>query len=280
MPETLRVDTGLVSQAGADLQAIAAAIPPPPPVSSPTGADALSTAIAAKITEVVDPVIAQMPVVKQALDDYAKKVEAAAAKYDTVDRALAEGVQKLIEAFDAKFGKSSDGAGTPAPAAPNVSGQASAPATAGGSGMPAGSGGGPTAGHAPSSATTPISNSTADTSGAAQQSGQFGQMMQMPMQMAQQAAQAPTQMMGMAGSIPQAVTQGLQSVMQSVGQSAEGSGGEPGGASEQQGTNAEASDGAAPGVEGGERAPEFGPQQRVSLDTASRQGDEDRGTKL
>jgi len=76
----------------------------------------------------------------------------------------------------------------------------------------AGAGGGATAAGA-----TPAA-------GAAQQAGQMGQMMGMPMQMAQQAAQIPMQLAGMAASIPQGIMQGVQSAMQQVGQMAGGTG--------------------------------------------------------
>jgi len=56
--------------------------------------------------------------------------------------------------------------------------------------------------------------------GAAQQAGQMGQLIGMPMQMAQQAAQIPMQLAGMAASIPQGIMQGVQSAMQQVGQMA------------------------------------------------------------
>ncbi|HJT90945.1 MAG TPA: PE domain-containing protein [Mycobacterium sp.] len=52
----------------------------------------------------------------------------------------------------------------------------------------------------------------------ADQGGQLGQMMGMPMQMAGQAAQIPMQLMGMAAAIPQGIMQGVQSAMQQVGQ--------------------------------------------------------------
>ncbi len=74
MTEDLRIDTGLVLEAGGRLQTLAGAIPPPPATFSPAGADALSTAIAGKIAEVVDPVIAQLPVTKEELTRFAQNV--------------------------------------------------------------------------------------------------------------------------------------------------------------------------------------------------------------
>ena len=67
MTEDLRVDTSLVRESGGKLQTIAGLIPEPPATFSPPGGDALSTAIAGKVAEVVDPVVAQMPITKDAL---------------------------------------------------------------------------------------------------------------------------------------------------------------------------------------------------------------------
>jgi hypothetical protein len=246
MSEDLRVDTGLVSKAGSDLQTIASAIPQPPGVSRPSGADALSTAIAAKITEVVDPVVAQLPVVKQALQQYAQKVETAAKIYDNVDRMISEEIQRRVEEFDEKFGTGSSGA----------SGHASNGSSGAGGGGPrtgAPAAGTPTAARSPAGAEG-IGVSTA----AASQSGQAGQMMQVPLQMAQQAAQVPTQMMGMAGAAPQAISQGMQTVTQrNSGMS---------GADDGSVTGDEAAQAAA-GSGSGERAPAT-PQQLSPADDA------------
>ena len=78
MTETLRIDTGLVLEAGGRLQTLAGAIPPPPATFRPAGADALSTAIAGRVAEVVDPVIAQLPVTKEELTRFAQNVVNAA----------------------------------------------------------------------------------------------------------------------------------------------------------------------------------------------------------
>ncbi|WP_326548518.1 type VII secretion target [Mycolicibacterium sp. ND9-15] len=186
MTETLRIDTGLVREAGARLQALAGAIPPPPASHSPAGGDALSTAIAAKVAEVVDPVIAQLPVTKDELTRYAEKVVNAANTYDAVDRQIAEEILKRDEALD-------DAAGP---------------------------GGGATAGFAGSS-----SGATASpVAGEARQAGQMGSMTQIPAQMTQQATQAPMQAAGMAAAIPQAMTQGAQQAVQQVGPLAETAG--------------------------------------------------------
>ncbi|MGV0714839.1 PE domain-containing protein [Mycolicibacterium sp. XJ662] len=189
MTETLRIDAPLVQQAGSRLQALAAAIPPPPAAFSPTGADALSVAIAGKVAEVVDPVLAQLPVAKEELTRYAQKVLAAAGMYDATDRQIAEEILKRLGEFDgSQAGSGSAGGGAGAGAATAAEGAATTGA------------------------------------GAADPAGQMGQMMQMPMQMAQQAAQIPMQLAGMAGAIPAAMMQGMQSAMQQVGQLSEMSG--------------------------------------------------------
>lgn len=185
MTEDLRVDTGLVREAGGRLQEIAADLPEPPAVHRPTGADALSAAIAAKVAEVVDPVIAQMPIAKQALTQYAQNVINAAGRYDTADRQLAEDILKRVGEFDETFGGGgAAGAGT-------------------GSGAAGAATGAMLGAGAPAAASAPT-----------QQGGQFGSMMQTPMQMAQQAAQAPMQMAGMAGTVPQSAQQAMQQVGQ------------------------------------------------------------------
>ncbi|MCT7659001.1 hypothetical protein [Mycobacterium deserti] len=256
MPETLRVDTGLVSEASGSLQTIAGAIPPPPTVSSPSGTDALSAAIAAKINELVDPVIAQMPISKEELKKYAEKVATAARTYDNVDRMLAEEIQRRVEDLDNKFGKGSESA--PEGANPAVG------APSGGAGAPSGGGRSEAGGGAAASGGSGAGGAAAP---ASQPAGQMGQTMQDPTQMAQQASQSPGQMPGMVTAVPQAAAQGLQSVMQTVGQLSESSGAgdepadaesrlaEPGSSMASLVTGA-ASGGAAPGSAGGERAPE------------------------
>ncbi|WP_082949421.1 type VII secretion target [Mycolicibacterium celeriflavum] len=185
MTEVLRVDTGLVREAGGRLRGIAADIPEPPTVYRPTGADALSAAIAAKVAEVVDPVLAQMPVTKEELTKYAVNVVNAANTYDAVDSQLAEEILKRLELLDEAARTGGNGA-----SGGGVSGAAlGATGVAPGGAMPAAS---------------PVQ-------GVAQQ----------PMQVAQQAVQAPIQMAGMAGAFPQAMTQGTQQAMQQAGQLSE-----------------------------------------------------------
>ncbi len=233
MTEDLRVDTALVRQSGSRLQTIAGLIPEPPATFSPAGADALSTAIAGKVAEVVDPVIAQMPITKDELTRYAQNVLAAADRYDATDRQIAEDILKRLGLLDEATGASG---GVPGP-----------PLAAGG-GQQAGA---PAAG--------------------AGQADQMGQLMQMPMQLAQQAAQIPMQLASMAAAIPQAMMQGVQSAMQQASQMAtqgEGALGDDdsklaeGVVEEPPEERAEPrSDEAAPGESSGERAPEPAPQE-------------------
>lgn len=106
MTETLRIDTELVLEAGGRLQALAEGIPEPPGSFKPAGEDALSTAIAAKVAEIVDPAIAQLPVAKEELAKYAQNVVNAANTYDSTDRAIAEEILKRLESVDDVAGAS------------------------------------------------------------------------------------------------------------------------------------------------------------------------------
>ena len=232
MTEDLRVDTGLVRDAGGRLQEIAANLPEPPAVHRPTGADALSAAIAAKVTEVVDPVIAQMPIAKQALTQYAQKVINAAGTYDTADRQLAEEIVKRVGQFDDAFG------------------------SGGAAGSGSGVAGGQTAGGLVGGALGAGTASPVAT--AAQQGGQLGSIMQTPMQMAQQGAQAPMQMAGMAGAVPQALQQAGQQAVQQAGQLAEmaGQGESTSDASASTEGVEQPKDKAVPGDDAGERTPD------------------------
>ncbi|OBK72585.1 hypothetical protein [Mycobacterium sp. 1164985.4] len=106
MTETLRIDTELVLEAGGRLQALAEGIPEPPASFKPEGDDALSTAIAAKVAEIVDPVIARLPVAKAELAKYAQNVVNAAHSYDSTDRAIAQEILKRLESVDDAAGAS------------------------------------------------------------------------------------------------------------------------------------------------------------------------------
>lgn len=208
MTETLRVDTELVQKSGGKLQSIARDLPEPPASYSPTGGDALSAAIAQKVTEVVDPVLTQMPIAKEELSRYAQKVVNAANTYEAVDRQIADEILKRLGLFE-----EAAAGGSPTGGAPSAGG--------GGSGASAAAGGA----TAPVMGTGPAAGGVQQVSAGAQQASagaqQAGQMMQMPMQMAQQAAQAPMQMGGMLGAVPQALQQVAQQAMQQAGQLSE-----------------------------------------------------------
>jgi hypothetical protein len=232
----LRVDTALVRQSGGKLQTIAGLIPEPPATFSPAGADALSTAIAGKVAQVVDPVIAQMPITKDELTRFAQNVLTAADQYDAGDRQIAEEILKRLGLFD-------DAAG-------------------GGSGSTGGGAGPPTTGAA-QQAGSPAAG--------AGQTDQMGQLMQLPMQMAQQAAQIPMQLAGMAAAIPQAMMQGVQSAVQQASKMSGDDADELGeedpkhddedGEKRREGEAGQRPDEAAPGDTGSERAPVPGSQE-------------------
>ncbi len=238
MTEDLRVDTALVRQSGGKLETIAGLIPEPPATFSPVGTDALSTAIAGRVAEVVDPVIAQMPITKDELTRFAQNVIKAADSYDGTDRQIAEEILKRLGLFEDAVSSG----GSPAGGTGGSAGSIGSPAAVG---SPAAGGG---------------------------QSDQMGQLMQMPMQMAQQAAQIPMQLAGMAAAIPQAMMQGVQSAVQQATQMAQSGEGEeklPGDEAqtpeedreERLEDEAEPQPEAAPGNSGGERVPDAGPQE-------------------
>jgi hypothetical protein len=238
--EDLRVDTALVRQSGGKLETIAGLIPEPPATFRPAGTDALSTAISGKIAEVVDPVLAQMPIAKDELTRFAQNVLAAADRYDSTDRQIAEEILRRLGLFQEAGPGSGGPVGGTGPGAP------------GSPGVPSPQTGSPAAG--------------------AGQSDQMGQLLQMPMQMAQQAAQIPMQLASLAAAIPQAMMQGVQSAVQQASQLAQLGEGEetlpdedaptPEDEREERpdGKNAPESE-AAPSNSGGERAPDTGPQQ-------------------
>lgn len=234
MTEDLRVDTALVRQSGGKLETIAGLLPEPPASFSPSGADALSTAIAGRVSEVVDPVLAQMPIAKDELTRFAQNVMEAADSYDAADRRIAEEILKQLGILDEEAGGSGSGSGAPTSAG---SGAADAPAA-----------------------------------GAAQ-SDQMGQLMQMPMQLAQQAAQIPMQLAGMAAAIPQAMMQGVQTAVQQATQMAQSGEGDEKVPEDEALTPEEAREErddeekpeppseAASGTSIGERVPDAGPQE-------------------
>src|SRR5690349_5572366 len=204
MTEDLRIDTGLVLEAGGRLQGIAGAIPPPPASFSPTGADALSTAISGKVAEIVDPVIAQMPLTKADLTKYAQNVAAAANQYDAVDRHIADEILKRLQEFD----DAKNGGTRGADGSPSAGGGGGASGASGASAASAAAGSGAEAAGAASTGAASAASSGA--SQAASGGDQMGQMAQMPMQMAQQAAQIPTQLGTAVGTVGQTLMQGAQ----------------------------------------------------------------------
>ena len=234
MTEDLRVDTALVRQSGGKLATIAGLLPEPPASFSPAGTDALSTAIAGRVSEVVDPVLAQMPISKDELTRFAQNVMKAADSYDGSDRQIAEEILKrlgILEDAVADGGSQAAGGGTPGSTG---LGAAGSPAAGGGQ-------------------------------------DQMGQMMQMPMQLAQQAAQIPMQLASMAAAIPQAMMQGVQSAVQQATQMAGSGEGEeklpedealtPEEAREERPEDKVAAEPeAAPGNSTSERVPDAGPQ--------------------
>jgi len=250
MPGELRVDTAPLASGGEGLLSAAGDIPLPPVPFTATGADALSTILNARTQAIEAPFIAGMPVTKADALRTAQSIIQAAAKYEGVDQHLADQVLKALSELEGAEATSAGGSGTAGGAA-----AAGAPASAADAGA------------------TPAA-------GAAQQTGQMGQMMGMPMQMAQQAAQIPMQLAGMAASIPQGIMQGVQSAMQQVGQMAGGTGEEGDPESDQQGDQspeeakhaesaeekpAARSDGAA-GPSNAEKAPATGPQPTPAPD--------------
>ncbi|MGV0655121.1 hypothetical protein ABQE48_14755 [Mycolicibacterium thermoresistibile] len=194
MSEELRVDTELVRAAGGRIKELAEAIPAPPEVSPPVGEDALTAAISARISEVVDPVIEALPVTKEELRQFAVNVVSAADMYDVADRQIAAEILKRLGVFGevpAHGGAVPSGRGQGASGVlPSVGVGSAVGGVAGVSGGAAGGAGG--------------------------QAGGFEQMMGMPLQLAQQAAQVPVQVAGMVGQVPQQLARGAQGAMERV----------------------------------------------------------------
>lgn len=178
MTETLRIDTDLVRDAGNRLSAIAGQIPSPPAVTPVTGADELSTTISRQITKVVDPVLTQLPEVKDAFAAYSGNVTSAASTYQTTDEQISQDIKRKL----------------------GILGDESHP-----SGGPPGA---PASAHSVADQATPAQD--ASFAGGDQGMGQIGQMMQM----AQQAVQVPGQMVGSLSQLPQQVTRGVQQIVE------------------------------------------------------------------
>lgn len=187
----LRVDTGMLSDLGSQLQTSANALPDPPAPFSVTGADAISAAISAKLPALETPIIEGLPKVKAEASETAGNIVTSAATYLTTDEEIAARIEKGLF----------DGAGTAA--------------SGGGSGA-GGAGGGAAGGGAAAAAggVQSVSSAAGSAAGAGGAAGQMGQMMSMPMQMASQAAQVPQQAMGALGGAVQGGMQGAQQITQ------------------------------------------------------------------
>ncbi|MBX5489187.1 hypothetical protein MHAS_04175 [Mycolicibacterium hassiacum DSM 44199] len=98
--QDLRVDPGVVRESGGKIGEIAGSIPDAPTPYKPAGGDPLSSAIAAKVAEVVDPIIPQVPKVKNSLSGYAEKVKAAANHYENTDSQLASKITEQTSKLD------------------------------------------------------------------------------------------------------------------------------------------------------------------------------------
>ncbi|WP_231376714.1 type VII secretion target [Mycobacterium sp. 141] len=214
MTETLRIDTDLVRDAGNRLSAIAGQIPSPPAVTPVTGADELSTTISSQITKVVDPVLTQLPEVKDAFAAYSGNVTSAASTYQTTDEQISQDIKR-------KLGILGDESSSSYPSG----GSAGAPASA----------------YSAADPTMPAQD--ASPAGGDQGMGQIGQMMQT----AQQAAQVPGQMVGSVSQLPQQVTQGAQQIVEAAksqgdGQDADRADDVQGSRQDKQGLDAESKD--------------------------------------
>ncbi|WP_018602890.1 hypothetical protein [Mycobacterium sp. 155] len=148
-----------------------------------TGADELSTTISSQITKVVDPVLTQLPEVKDAFAAYSGNVTSAASTYQTTDEQISQDIKRKLGVLGDES-SSSHPSGS-APGMPASAHSAADPATLAQGAWPA-------AGD--------------------QGMGQIGQMMQM----AQQAAQVPGQMLGSVSQLPQQVTQGVQQIVEAA----------------------------------------------------------------
>jgi len=193
--ETLRIDTDLVRDAGNRLSAIAGQIPSPPAVSPVSGVDELSTTISEQITKVVDPVLTQLPEVKNAFAAYSGNVTNAAATYNSTDEQISHDIKRKLGIL----GDETSGAGGSGAKGGSQGQGADSAAAEPGAGDPS---------------AMPARHASAP--GGEQGMGQMGQMMQMPMQMAQQAAQVPGQMLGSLSRVPQQATQGVQQIVESA----------------------------------------------------------------
>lgn len=219
--QPLSIDTDVVLSAGNQLLSSAGDLPlAPPDFTLPAGSDPLSVRITAEIPLIEGPISIELPAVKADATRTAGNVVEAANRYSETDASLGAQMNQQMQ--------------SPTAASPLGSGS-----------MPAGGAAGQTG----------------------QQAGQMSQLMSLPMQMAQQAAQLPMQILGMAAQVPQGLMQGVQQGMQQMSQlggsqseTGEMSVAEPDEVvSENAMSEKEPEEGAAPGEEKSERAPEDAP---------------------
>lgn len=257
MTGELRVDTAALSAGGQGLQSAANNIPAPPAPFTAGGGDALSTILNSRTQAIEAPLIEGLPTTKQEALRTAENVVNAASTYERTDQEIADRIRRQLDGLEAP--SDTPGGGGSGAGAPSATG-AGAPGAGGGApGAVDGVGGGAAQAAAPAA-------------GGAQQAGQLQQMMGMPMQMAQQVGQMPMQMAGMAGSLPQSVMQGVQQATQMAGGMGDKNGEPP---NDPDGTDVARPDetkpaapqGAAPGPDHSERAPE--PTPRHSADQTS-----------
>jgi hypothetical protein len=227
----LRVNPPELGAGASGLEDAANSIPEPPAAFTSTGTDALSAILSTLTQEKESPLIAGMPATKSEALATVQKILQAAGIYEQTDQQIADEVRRATEGLDSAAGGAPGGGGA---------GQA------GGVGAP-GAGG----------------------ANAAVGAGQLQQMMGMPMQMAQQ--------------VPQGITQGVQSGMQQVSQLAGGmvQKDDSQAGDEQQPSQARdekpddkdkgrhaAPEGAAPGTNNAERAPEAAPPKHAQAPPA------------
>ncbi len=184
-PETLGVDTEMLSRFGSELVTVASQIPQMPSPLTLSGGDAISAAIMARMPELETPIQTGLAEVKAAATKTANNIVAAAERYAQTDEQLARAIEAAGE--PTAGGGAVDGAGSGA------------------------------AGHVQSVAATGAGGAAGSTGSPAGSMGQVGSMMSTPMQMAGQVAQMPMQAMGMAASVPQSAMQGVQQVSQMAG---------------------------------------------------------------
>ena len=219
----MKVNPGELAAGGRGLEEAANGIPEPLAPFTATGTDALSTILATLTQEKEAPLITGLPATKAEALATAQNIVTAAGMYERSDLQIATDVTNASAGLDGTGGSGSSSAGG---------------------------------------------------------ADQMQQMMSMPMQMAQQVGQMAGQVAQSVGQLPQGIMQGVQSGVQQIGQMTGGMGqssdvGEQPDAGEQIERAEQAEDGkveddkreeisspegAAPGLNSAERAPEAAPQ--------------------